>query len=136
MSIQNTRFGATEDGTAIDLFTITNRNKLVTKIMSYGLCITELHVPDKSGTVGNIVCGFDNVEPYLKGCPYFGATIGRYANRIAKGKFRLDGKEYTLPINNAPNSLHGGIKGFDKVVWKTEASGDNSVGGTYLSKDG
>ena len=136
MSIQKTTFGKTPDGSAIDLYTITNKNKLVAKIMSYGLCITELHVPDKSGKPGNIVLGFDSPEPYLNGCPYFGATVGRYANRIAKGKFTLDGNEYTLPINNGPNSLHGGKKGFDKVVWKTETVEENGVRGTYFSKDG
>jgi aldose 1-epimerase len=136
MSIQKTTFGKTQDGTAVDLYTLSNKNKLVVKIMSYGLCITELHVPDKNGTVADIVLGFDQLDRYLKGCPYFGATVGRYANRIARGKFTLDGKEYTLPINSGPNSLHGGKKGFDKVVWKTDSVGDSGVRGTYFSKDG
>ena len=98
-----------------------------------------MDVPDKSGALGDVVLGFDNLDQYLKGDPYFGAIVGRVANRIAKGKFTLDGKEYTLAVNNGPNSLHGGLKGFDKVVWK--ASEEKNTEGpavkfTYTSADG
>ena len=125
-----------EDGTAIDLFTLTNKNGLIAKITSFGLRITELHVPDRNGKPGNVVLGYDNLKSYLQGNPYFGATIGRFANRIARGKFSLDGKSYDLPINNGPNSLHGGVLGFDKVAWRVEQSGDNAIRGTYTAADG
>ena len=111
-------FGKLPDGTAVDLYTLTNANGLVAKVTNYGTIITELHVPDRDGQVGDVVLGFDNLEQYLKGHPYFGCTVGRVANRIAKGRFTLDGKTYTLAVNNGPNHLHGGLKGFDKEVWK------------------
>jgi aldose 1-epimerase len=113
-------FGKTPDGTPVDLFTLTNANGMVAKVMTYGAILTELKVPDKSGKPGDVVLGFDTLDGYLKGHPYFGATVGRVANRIAKGKFTLNGKEYTLAVNNGPNALHGGKKGFDKVVWAAE----------------
>jgi aldose 1-epimerase len=136
MSIKQTGFGALEDGTQIDLFTIANRNGLIAKVMSYGLRVTELHVPDQQGKLGNIVLGYDNLKQYLGPDPFFGATVGRYANRIAKGQFTLDGKIYQLPTNNGPNSLHGGKRGFDKRVWQVKPAGDNSIQGTYRSADG
>src|SRR5438067_2267216 len=120
MSIQQSQFGSMEDGTTIDLFTIANRNKLIAKITAYGLRIAELQVPDQLGKSANIVLGYDNLKQYLEDRAFLGATVGRFANRIARGKFTLDGKPYQLPINNAPNSLHGGMRGFDKVVWKVE----------------
>jgi aldose 1-epimerase len=119
-AIERTNFGKTVDGTAVDLYTLTNANGMKAKIMTYGGIITELHVPDRGGKFGDVVLGFDNLEGYLAEHPYFGAIVGRYANRIAKAKFTLDGKEYTLATNNGPNSLHGGLKGFDKKVWKAE----------------
>ena len=119
-SVQKSAFGTLPDGTAVDLFTLTNANGLVAKVTNYGTIITELHVPDRKGQLGDVVLGFDNLEQYLKGHPYFGCTVGRVANRIAKGQFTLDGKTYTLAVNNGPNHLHGGLKGFDKVVWKAE----------------
>src|SRR5260370_17383357 len=82
--------------------------------MTYGATLTELHVPDKDGKMGDVVLGFDNLGQYVKASPYFGATVGRVANRIARGKFTLDGKESTLAVNNGPNSLHGGLKSFGK----------------------
>ena len=98
--------------------------RITAKVMTYGAILTELHVPDRDGKPGDVVLGFDTLEGYLAGHPYFGATVGRVANRIARGKFTLDGKDYTLAVNNGPNTLHGGLKGFDKVVWKAEdASG-------------
>ncbi|MCB2409678.1 aldose epimerase family protein [Hymenobacter lucidus] len=139
-----TSFGTTHDGTAVQLYTLTNAHGLQVSITNYGGTITSLLVPDKDGKLSDIVLGFDNVSgyqspEYLKSGPYFGALIGRYGNRIAKGKFTLDGKQYTLATNNGPNHLHGGQKGFDKVVWQAEP-GTSADGQTltlsYLSKDG
>src|SRR5687768_11281718 len=108
-------FGQTEDGRKVDLYTLTNKNGVVAKVMTFGAILTELHVPDKSGKKADVVLGFSTLDKYLKGHPFFGATTGRFANRIAKGRFTLDGKEYKLAANNGPNHLHGGNKGFDKV---------------------
>ena len=119
MSIQKSPFGNMPDGVQIDLYTITNKSGLSVRIMSYGLTITELHVPDARGQSGNVVLGFDNLQRYLSGSPYFGATVGRFANRIAGGRFTLDGKQYQLPINNAPNSLHGGAKALTSAPGKS-----------------
>jgi aldose 1-epimerase len=133
-------FGQTKDGTPVDLFVLTNSNGMKAKIMSYGIIITELHTPDRNGKLDDVVLGFDNLEAYLKGHPFFGAIAGRVANRIAKGRFTLDGKEYKLAINNGPNALHGGLKGFDKAVWQPVSSGlagdAARVEFSYLSKDG
>ncbi|HEX7858926.1 MAG TPA: aldose epimerase family protein [Verrucomicrobiae bacterium] len=135
--IQEENFGTLPDGGAVKRYTLTNRNGLVAKLIEYGAILTELQVPDRNGKMGNVVAGFDNLEQYLGGHPFFGATTGRYANRIAKGKFTLDGNSYQLPINNGPNSLHGGVKGFDKRWWKSEALPEkNAVRFRYLSKDG
>jgi aldose 1-epimerase len=126
------------DGKEVSLYTLTNANGMVVKISNFGGTITTIMAPDRNGKFEDIVLGFDSLKQYQKGVPYFGALIGRYGNRIAKGKFTLDNVEYTLATNNAPNHLHGGIKGFDKVVWDaTELSGTDSVGLvlTYLSKD-
>src|SRR5437660_11034309 len=109
------------------------------KVITYGAILTELTAPDRNGKFEDVVLGFDNLQDYLKGHPFFGATVGRVANRIAKGKFTLDGKEYKLAVNNGPNALHGGRKGFDKVVWKAEdAAGPAgpAVKLSYLSRDG
>ncbi|MGC2287246.1 MAG: aldose epimerase family protein [Candidatus Acidiferrum sp.] len=133
-------FGKLPDGTEIESYTLYNTRGASAKIITYGATLTELHVPGKNGKLGDVVLGFDNLEGYDSGPhPYFGATIGRYGNRIASGKFTLDGKEYQLAINNAPNSLHGGPTGFDKRVWKAEELKDKdgaAVRFTYLSKDG
>nr|WP_202910555.1 aldose epimerase family protein [Hymenobacter sediminis] len=137
-------FGKTQDGTEVQLYTLTNAHGLKVGITNYGGTITSLLVPDKSGKLGDVVLGFDNVSGYqspefLKSGPYFGALIGRYGNRIKGGKFTLDGKEYTLAKNNGENTLHGGKKGFDKVVWQAQP-GTSPEGQTltltYLSKDG
>ncbi len=119
--IQMSNWGKTADGTAVELYTLTNKNGVVAKIATYGATLTELHVPDKDGKMGDVVLGFDNLEQYIKESPFFGATAGRVANRIAKGKFTLNGVVYTLATNNGPNHLHGGIKGIDKAVWRAEA---------------
>ena len=123
----------------MELYTLSNRNGLRAKIMTYGAILTELHVPDRLGNFSDVVLGFDNLAAYLKGHPYFGATTGRYANRIAKGKFTLNGKEYTLAVNNGPNHLHGGVKGLDKRVWKAEPVSvphGAAVKFTYFSPNG
>ena len=135
-SVQSSAFGKLPDGTAVDLYTLTNANGLVAKITSYGAIITELHVPDRQGVLGDVVLGFDNLDQYLKGHPYFGATVGRVANRIAKGRFTLDGKTYVLATKNGPNHLHGGLKGFDKMIWKAEPQTGAAVKFTYTSPDG
>ena len=136
MSIQQRVFGKTADGTEVGQFTITSKGGLVAKVISYGLRLAELHAPDRNGKSANVVQGFDRLESYLSDGSFQGATIGRYGNRIARGKFTLDGKDYQLPINNAPNSLHGGPEGFDKRIWKVEQAGENAIRGTYVSKDG
>ncbi len=135
-TVQKSNFGRMPDGTAADLFTLTNANGLAAKITNYGATITELHVPDNKGQLGDIVLGFDNLEQYLKGHPYFGSTVGRVGNRIAKAQFTLEGKTYKLAVNNGPNHLHGGLKAFDKVLWKAEPQQGASVKFTYTSPDG
>jgi aldose 1-epimerase len=137
--VRKSAFGKMPDGTAVDLYTLVNSHGVTAKVMTYGAILTELHVPDRDGNLGDVVLGFDNLGQYLAGHPYFGATIGRYGNRIARGKFELDGKQYALATNNGPNHLHGGVKGFDKVVWKArpvESKTGPAVEFTYTSPDG
>jgi len=138
--IEEQDWGHTREGTPVKLFTLSNSKGMVVKITTYGAMVTELRVPDAKGRTANVVLGFDSLEPYLKGHPFFGAVAGRVANRIAKGRFTLDGHEYKLATNNGPNHLHGGIKGFDKVVWKATPfqakPQEGSIQLTYLSKDG
>jgi len=110
----------TVEGKPVKLYTLKNSNGLMMKVTDYGAIITELHAPDRDGTLADIVLGFDDLEGYLKGHPYFGALVGRCANRIAEGTFELDGKSYQLATNDGPNHLHGGVKGFDKYVWQAE----------------
>ncbi len=117
MTSERISFGKLPDGREAHLFVFRNANGTTLKFTNYGLLVTELHTKDRNGKLGNVVLGFDNLERYLKGHPFFGVVAGRYANRIAKGKFTLDGKEYTLAVNNGPNHLHGGIVGFDKKLW-------------------
>ena len=139
MSIKKQAFGKTADGKDVDLYTLTNANGLKTEIMTYGGIVRILEVPDRDGNLGDIVLGYDSLDEYIENNPYFGALVGRCGNRIAKGKFTLNGVEYTLATNNGPNHLHGGVKGFDKVVWDAEPVEDETSVGlklTYLSKDG
>jgi aldose 1-epimerase len=110
----------TADGEAVDLYTLTNASGMVVKIMTYGGIIHSIEVPDRDGNMANVTLGFDNLDDYVAMNPYFGCITGRYANRIAKGTFELNGETYQLAINNDPNSLHGGDKGFDKYVWDAE----------------
>jgi len=127
----------TADGKSVKLFTLTNKKGTVVKVSNYGLIITEIHTTDRNGKLGNIVLGFDNLAQYQKGHPFFGAIAGRVANRIAKGKFTLEGKEYALAVNNGPNHLHGGKKGFDKQVWEAKPLAEkNAIEFHYVSKDG
>ncbi|TRX46396.1 galactose mutarotase [Fulvivirga sp. M361] len=128
-SIENSSFGSLPDGTLLNLYTLTNASGIEMKVTDYGGIITSLKVPDRNGVFEDVVLGYDTIEQYLESSPYFGAVIGRYGNRIAKGKFLLDGIAYTLPINNGENHLHGGIRGFDKVVWAVEEiQKENGVG--------
>ena len=126
------------DGKAVKEYTITNPSGMQVSIINYGGTVTKLTTPDKNKQMGDVVTGFENLEGFTqKGNPFFGALIGRYGNRISKAKFSLDGKTYTLAANDNGNTLHGGNKGFDKVVWNAEKlPGDSSLKLTYLSKDG
>lgn len=135
-SLETTEFG-TLDGQPVKLFTLRNESGAEVGIIEYGGIVTSLEVPDRDGNLGDVVLGFDDLESYVADTPYFGAITGRYANRIAKGRFEIDGEAFELPVNNGPNSLHGGIKGFDKVLWagsSTEAG--DGVEFTYVSADG
>ncbi len=139
VGVAKAEFGKTADGTPVDLYTLTNAHGMKAKIITYGGVVTELDAPDRDGKMGDVVLGFDNLKSYLAGDPYFGALIGRVANRVAKGRFTLGGKEYKLVKNNGPNALHGGEKGFDKVVWKgepVESKDGPALKLSYVSKDG
>jgi aldose 1-epimerase len=138
-SVARASFGKAPDSTPVDVYTIANAHGIRARILTYGGIIQSLETPDRAGKLGDVVLCFDDMPGYVKSSPYFGAIVGRYGNRIARGKFTLDGKTYTLAINNGPNALHGGIKGFDKVVWAAQPfSNDSSVGLvlTHTSPDG
>jgi aldose 1-epimerase len=138
-SVISTPFGKMKDGQAVTLYTLRNKKGMEMGVINYGGIIVSLKVPDKNGLAEDVVLGFDSLSDYLKDDPFFGALIGRYGNRIARGKFSLDGKEYTLPVNNGKNHLHGGPNGFYNVFWNIEIMSDSSNPSlklTYLSKDG
>lgn len=138
-TIAKASFGTLPDGTAVDLFTMVNANGMEVRATNYGGIITALLVPDGSGKLGDVALGLSSLDGYLKSSPYFGAIVGRYGNRIGKAQFKLDDQTYKLPKNDGPNNLHGGVKGFDKVVWQAEPfEKEDSVGVifTYTSKDG
>lgn len=139
VSIEKSAFGTMKNGESIDKYTLKNANGMQVDILTYGGIITNWTAPNKEGVYQDVVLGYNNLEEYLKSTPYFGAIIGRYGNRIAKGKFSLDGKEYDLAKNDGSNHLHGGIKGFDKVIWAATESTTNenkaTLKLTYLSKD-
>jgi aldose 1-epimerase len=138
--LEQSDFGKLRDGETVHLFTFHNKNGMVVKAMDFGLIITEIHAPDRNGKLGDVVLGFDNLERYLKGHPFFGAIAGRYANRIAKSSFTIDGQEYKLFANNGKNSLHGGKVGFDKKLWTAQEVPSGADRATvefkYTSKDG
>ena len=139
MSIKSRVFGETKDGRKVSIFTLENANGMKAEITNYGGTVVSLHVPDKNGTLGDVVLGFDELEGYLAGAHYFGAIIGRYANRIGNALFELNGEQYHLAKNDGGNHLHGGNKGFDKVVWESKAieRGKNPfLMLTYRSRDG
>jgi aldose 1-epimerase len=132
-------FGTTNAGVAVDLVTLTGPSGIEVDISTWGGIVTRLLVPDRDGKLTDVVLGHERLEPYLAGTPYFGAIVGRYANRIAKGRFSLDGREYPLAVNNGPNHLHGGIRGFDKVVWTADpyvGEAESGVVLSYTSADG
>ncbi len=133
-------FGKMPDGREVRIFTLTNKNGLKARVTEYGAILVSMETPDKSGKTADITHGYDTLEGWLTNTSYFGATVGRFGNRIKDGKFTLEGKEHTLATNNDPGGvpchLHGGIKGFDKVLWSGEAAGSSGVEFTYLSKDG
>ena len=138
MQINKKEFGVI-DNKIIELYTLTNNNNLELNVTNYGCIVTSIKMPDKTGKIKDIVLGFNDLESYLNDNPYFGCIVGRYGNRIANGKFSLNGNEYTLTQNEGANNLHGGIKGFNKKIWDaTEIKNDTSVGieFKYISKDG
>jgi len=140
MSAKTEFFGQMPDGTQVDVYTLVNGNGLTAKIINYGAILVSLEVPDRDGHVADVTLGFDNLDDYIERNAFFGATVGRYANRIGGAKFTLEGVVYELAVNNGPNSLHGGKKGFDKVVWRCEdirSEGDQAVVKLmYISEDG
>jgi len=139
LSIQQELFGYTEDGRRIDVFTLKNRNGMQVRIINYGAIVQSIVVPDRRGNMEDVVLGYDDLQGYLNDKSYFGAIVGRYANRIAKGRFTLDGVEYKLATNDGENHLHGGIKGFNKKVWNAKPLQTGKAVGVelrYLSKDG
>ena len=139
MSIEKKVFGQMPDGTEVNEFILTNSKGMRVRIINYGGIVVGIEVPDHNGEMGDVVLGFDTLDKYITDSPYFGCITGRYANRICKGKFTLDGVEYTLATNNDPNHLHGGNVGFDKVVWDPETisvDGTEGLALKYTSKDG
>lgn len=136
--VKSKLFGRLADGTAVDIYSLTNKSGIEARVMTYGATLVSLRLPDRNGAFADVLLGFDDLAGYLGTHPYFGVIVGRYANRIAKGRFTLDGAEYTLAQNNNGNSLHGGTKGFDKVLWKAEpvkAADSAGLKLTYVSKD-
>lgn len=137
MEVKKEPFGTAPDGQQVQLYTLRNASGMTVKITNYGAIVTSITTPDRDGNMGEVVLGFDNVDGYVPNEPHFGGIVGRYANRIAKGKFTLDGKEYTLATNDSPNHLHGGEQGFDRVVWTVEeVPAENALRLTYVSHDG
>lgn len=137
--VEKSDYGVTQDGKKVELFKLANKDGITVNIITYGGRITSVHTPDRNGKMENVVLGFENLEQYEKQNPFFGALVGRYGNRIAKGKFTLNDREYILAKNNGENNLHGGVKGFDKVVWKVESIDESASSASlklsYLSKD-
>lgn len=138
-SLDRVVWGTTAEGAPVELYTLRNKKGMTAKIMTFGAIVTELHVPDREGRLASVVLGADTWEQYAKGFPASAAVIGRFANRIARARFTLDGRDYALAANNGPNHIHGGRKGFDKVVWQAEpleTPDGVALKLTYQSKDG
>ncbi|MBM4034806.1 MAG: galactose mutarotase [Planctomycetes bacterium] len=138
-SIGKAPYGELPDGTSVDIYTLTNGNGMEVKLINYGAITVSVKVPDRQGNLADVTLGYDTMEGWLKNAPHFGSTVGRYANRIAKGAFTLDGTTYKLATNSGENHLHGGVKGFDKAVWNAQpiqTPAAVAVRFTYLSKDG
>ena len=138
MSIEKKEYGTTPAGQKVAVYSLKNQKGMEVNILTYGGIISSIKVPNKAGVFEEVVLGFNNLEPYTKNNAYFGALIGRFGNRIAKGKFTLDGTEYSLAINNTPNALHGGPEGFHRVIWTVEEAKSDDVATLklkYLSKD-
>jgi aldose 1-epimerase len=133
--MQRSVFGKLDDGTVVDRITLGGAD-LEVDLLTYGATIQSLRVPDASGRVADVVLGFSDITGYVEAHPYFGATIGRFANRIANGRFSLDGRDYQLPVNNGPNCLHGGTRGFDRQVWAVEDASGEAAGFRLVSADG
>lgn len=132
-------FGKLPDGREVHKYTLMNKTGASAEIIDYGAIVVSLRVPDKNGKIGDVVLGYDNVEGYMNGTAYFGAIVGRYGNRIGKGKFQLDGKEYQVTVNDGANHLHGGKIGFSKVLWEVKSfnpAGEPSLELQYVSRDG
>jgi aldose 1-epimerase len=137
--VEKIDYGKTREGVPIEQYILRNAHGMVIKVITYGATLTDVRVPDRDGKMASVVLGFDSLDGYLGTEPYFGATVGRVANRIAAGRFDLNGRTYTLATNNGPNHLHGGLRGFDKVVWHAAlhpSGGEPSVTFEYLSRDG
>ena len=129
-------FGKTPGGEEVWLYTLSNKNGMKAEIINYGGIVVSLYVPDRDGKLDDVVLGFDNLESYIKQSPFFGALVGRHANRIENACFELNGKKYNLLKNNGNNHLHGGAKGFDKVVWTVIDQGADTLKLFYRSADG
>jgi aldose 1-epimerase len=139
LSMKQSPFGVTSTGVPVDRYTLTNTNGMEVSIITYGGIVTSIRVPDKNGAIDDIVLGCDSVSHYEKQTAHIGGIVGRYANRIAKGAFTLAGKTYSLPVNDPPNHLHGGVRCFDRVVWSAQEIRSAAAVGLrlfYLSKDG
>lgn len=137
-AIYKDSFGKMPDGKEVDLYTLENKKGIKMQVTNYGMIVTSLKVPDRDHRINDIVLGYDNLDDYIKDNPYFGCVVGRYGNRIAKGTFYLEGKRYRLAVNNGPNHLHGGLKGFDQVLWMVlpvESKSGISLQGKYISRD-
>jgi aldose 1-epimerase len=135
-SVTRAPFGTMPDGTPVELFTLTNRNGLEVRVITYGAIIQAIRVPDRNGRFADVVNGHDSLEGYRTRSRFFGAVVGRYGNRIAGGKFTLDNRDYSLAVNNGPNHLHGGVIGFDKVVWTAASVAREKIELTRISPDG
>ena len=132
VSVTQAPFGILPDGQPVTVFTLTNRQGMQVKVLDFGAIISAIHVPDRAGAFADVVLGFECIEPYLANSAFLGAVIGRFGNRIAEGRFSLDGKDYQLAVNNAPNHLHGGNQGFHQVMWQAAPfTNDDAVGITF-----